>query len=234
MPYKLPNILDIFLAHLTGLNYLLFGASLMGLILLPWLSKACNRIVPFLLVWSLSDILALFTAIIFKNNSPIFHAYSLVGTVFILVYYYPQLKNLPYMKSVFLFGMVGYFLIWLFNFLFFQTLNVFPRNIIMFSCLLILFFVLMSFKYMLDHPIEESIFVQAQFWFNTGILIFYSSSFLYFFFESYLQKIGQYPIYLLHVIRYPNIIWVICIIIGMLGDLGVFPSKKPIHDGNEL
>jgi len=168
----------------------------------------------------------LFTAIIFKNNSPIFHAYSLVGTAFILSYYYPQLKNLPYMRSVFWWGMIGYFLIWLVNLLYFQPPSIFPSNTIMFSCVLILFFVLMSFKYMLDHPIEESIFVQAQFWFNTGILIFYSSSFLYFFFESFLQKIGQYPIYLLHVIRYPNIIWIICIIIGMLGDLGVLSYKK--------
>lgn len=234
MPYKLSRILDIFFAHLTVLHYLLFGASLLGLILLPWLSKTCNRIVPFLLVWSLSDILALFSAIIFKNNNPIFHAYSLVGTVFILVYYYPQLKNLPYMRSVFWLGMMGYFLIWLVNLLFFQELIVFPSNAIMFSSLLILFFVLMSFKYMLDHPIQESIFVQAQFWFNTGILIFYSSSFLYFFFETYLKKIGQYPIYLGDVIRYPNIVWVICIIIGLLGDVGIFSFKKPIHDGNEL
>ena len=234
MPYRLSYILEIFLAHLTGLHILLFSASLMGVILLPWLSKASNRIVPFLLVWSLSDILALFTAIIFKNNSPVFHGYALAGTTFILAYYYPQLKNLPYMKSVFMFGMLGYFLIWLVNLLFFQAPFIFPSNAIMFSCLLILFFVLMSFKYMLDHPIEESIFVQAQFWFNTGTLIFYSSSFFYFFFEDYLQKNGQYPIYLLHVIRYPNTIWIICIIIGMLGDLGVFSNKKPIHDSNEL
>lgn len=232
MPFKLSRILEIFLNQLSAHHAILFTTSLLALTLLPWMSKEFNRIVPLLVVWSISDILAIFSAIIFKNNSPVFHAYALIGLLLLLTYYYPQLKDLPHMRSVFFIGVLGYGIIWGLNLMFFQPLLILPSNAIMFASVLILFFVLTSFKYMLDHPIETSLFLQPRFWVNTGILIFYSSTFFYFFVHTYLHKIGQYPSFLKPVLVIPNIIWVICLAIGLFCDLGVFSIKKRIHDRN--
>jgi|GEM_PF-2509036 len=214
-----------------GLNILfLVSITLVGIIATSLLSADSRRFLPFLIFWSFSEIAALISGILFKNNSAVYHIHTIVAIFFIGYYYYTQMRHLPEMKWIFYAGSSSMLLLWLINLAYFQGWDRMPTNTILFTAVYFIFLVLMSFKQMLDKPSSDKILGQSRFWLNTGLLIFYASSFFFFAVHAYfISQPVPSPQFLGYFMHYPNWIWLIMIGMALFVDLRRNFKNKTKH-----
>ncbi len=113
-----------------------------------------------------------------KSNSAIFHLFapvefSLISVVYLLLFKSKRLKQIVFIV-IFVFG--GFVLL---NTYYLQAINEAPFNNNMFCSIILIAYAFLLFLEMINIETEASLFSQPAFWFNSGILIFYTATLIF-------------------------------------------------------
>jgi len=150
-----------------------------------------------ILTWSfpvvfLCNIISPFLVDRYGSNAPVLHVESLTDYLFFSMTFYFLFKNKVVKKAI----LISIAVITLFvfiNAIYLQHIrNVFPTNIYYPTQILFAVFSLLLFKEMLMYPIKVNIVKQSVFWFNTAMLFYATTMFLYFGLSNY------FPEHILH------------------------------------
>jgi hypothetical protein len=104
------------------------------------------------------------------------------------------------------------------------SLKLFPSAALLITGLAIIFFTLFSFTEMMKNPISRKLTYQPLFWFNTGNLIFTTTTFVFLgFFHSISESI--YKTFLLEILFVSNLVLYVCYFFAIILD-----GRLVIHD----
>jgi|SRR6218665_25455 len=176
------------------------------------------KLLTFLLTFTLiSEVCSRLFAVNFKNSSPVYHLYIPVQfTFFIWIYFHLHGKDRSF--AGYAWGGLLFWILCLINLFFFQDIFRFPSNTILISSCILIGISLFQFKKMLAMVEEKSIFRQSVFWLNAGVLLFFTSTFLYWGTYNYLLKHHIKTSPLSTIIYYINILFYLLLGLGLLLD----------------
>lgn len=200
---------------------LLFAAVIIGIVRFKKMTPPF-RILFYLLVCTLiSEIVTRVLAKSIRNSSPAYHFYLPIQ--FILLFLIYSLLFRINEKRITFAAICGFIIISFLNSFYFQGILRFPSNIALLSSGIFIVFSLFYFKRMLQGVEQESIFRQGAFWFNSGVLIFFTTTFLFWGFYNFLLKnhISTKPI--------STVIYFINILIYLMFCVGLLLNKKEAH-----
>jgi hypothetical protein len=140
-----------------------------------------------------------------KNNSTVFHSFAsiefaLLSTVFYLLFRSKVLKQIIFI-TIFLFSAFV-----IFNAIYLQPIAQAPFNDNTVASIILITYSFLLFAEMINLEIENSLFSQAIFWFNSGVLIFYTAT-LIFWSIYHLIQLNSNIIVLHHVLWILNLIY---------------------------
>lgn len=162
----------------------------------------------------LSEILTRVFAVTIKNSSPVYQIFIPVQFFFVTMIY-GLFFNKKY-EFFFSWSPVFFLILCIINTLFFQKITAIPSNVILISNLAFVLYSLLFFRVMLNSAINQNIFKQSIFWFNSAVLILFTVSFLYWSFFNYFIrhkiKTGSIATF----IYYINIIYYIMLCITIM------------------
>jgi hypothetical protein len=126
----------------------------------------------------ISETLSHISAQQIKSNSAIFHLFvpvefSLISVVYLLLFKSKRLKQIVFIV-IFVFAAFV-----LFNTYYLQSINQMPFNNQMLCSIIFIAYAFLLFLEMINIEAEESLFAQPAFWFNSGILIFYTATLVF-------------------------------------------------------
>ena len=165
---------------------LLLTISLIGIVRFKKLTIPFKLITILIIYTFASEIISRIFSYKFRNSSPVYHLYIPIQfALLLLVYFFLfQWKNWRYTGLILFIFLVLCFT----NTIFLQSFFRFPSNIILISSCFFIGASLSFFKRMLNSVGDENLFKQSVFWFNTGILIFFTCTFLFWGIYNYLLK----------------------------------------------
>ncbi|MGB3467946.1 MAG: hypothetical protein WBA74_21855 [Cyclobacteriaceae bacterium] len=114
------------------------------------------------------------------NNLAVFHIYAVIEFMMIMLIYEKAFKVQEHRFSLFRIGIGSMILFAIFNTLFLQSLYQFNSNVITVSALILTLLSLLYFYKLLKEISHISLERQPIFWINVGILIYFSSSLVFF------------------------------------------------------
>lgn len=198
-------------------------------LLLVFIAAACGMVrfkkltIPFklltgLLIYTLiSEISSRIFAVNYRNSSPVYHLYIPVQFTFFVLIYSRLTGNEKY-RELYVWSILAFWMLGFINLFFFQDILRFPSNTILIACSFLIGVSLFQFKKMLTVVEERSIFRQSVFWLNAGVLLFFTSTFLYWGTYNYLLKHHIKTSPLSTIIYYINILFYIFLGLGLLFD----------------
>lgn len=203
----------------------LLALGILGLIRYKKLSPPLKVAVMLTLYWLLSELSSRFVALFRVNNLIVYHIYLVAHYIFVVGVFYRQLVSQRFMKAFMWFSVVVAVLGTPLNMIFFQPWNRLPTNLILIISVFIIALVLFSYKSMLENPKPIPLFRQGQFWFNLGLLFFYSSNFFLFGVHNFVL-ISGYPSILRTWLFIANMVMIACFFLAFLVE-GFSLKKKP-------
>jgi hypothetical protein len=140
-----------------------------------------------------------------KNNSTVFHSFApiefaLLSIVFYLLFRSKILKQIVFI-IIFLFSVFV-----VFNAIYLQPITHAPFNDNTVASIILITYSFLLFGEMINLEIENSLFSQAIFWFNSGVLIFYTAT-LIFWGIYHLIQLNSNIVVLHHVLWILNLIY---------------------------
>lgn len=129
----------------------------------------------------------IWTVLGYSNNLPFFHSYILVEALFLLFIFREILGsfiNLLLWKS----AAIGFSIFWLYNVTYGETLFTYPAHSHAIEALIMMSLAIGWFAKVLREKEVRNIHQTFDFWFCTGVFIFFSSNFLFFLFSSFIVK----------------------------------------------
>jgi hypothetical protein len=126
----------------------------------------------------ISETLSHISAQQIKSNSAIFHSFvavefSLISVVYLLLFKSKRLKQIVFL-IIFVFGAFV-----LFNTYYLQGISQLPFNNNMLSSIIFIAYSFLLFLEMINIETEDSLFAQPAFWFNSGVLVFYTATLIF-------------------------------------------------------
>lgn len=122
-----------------------------------------------------------------ENNLPFFHTYILIECLFLLFIFKSILSDsLP--LNLFRLLILSFPIYWIYNVSYGEGLFNYPANSHAIEALIMMGLSVSWFAKVLKEKEIRSIQQTFEFWFATGVIIFYSSNFLFFLFSSFIVK----------------------------------------------
>ena len=131
-----------------------------------------------------SECISRWLSFTYGNSSPVYHVYIIPLYLF-YAWIYLELLSSPVIRRAIAVSVPVFVLLSIFNTLYFQPIRQFPSNMLLIACALIIILSLMMYRQMWNFPIEMNLFRQPVFWLNTGILFFFTTTFLFWSFFNY-------------------------------------------------
>ena len=149
--------------------------------------SSIQRILVFIILTTLiSDLLTLSLRQTNHNNHWVYHIYVPVFFILLIFLYKKLLANLP--QLFFHILQFSFLFFCLINSLFFQNINSFNSNAVTVAWFIYLYFALTYFYQLLKNPPNGSLIKNPVFWFNTGIILYHSSTIILFGVLNHLLK----------------------------------------------
>lgn len=121
------------------------------------------------------------------KSMPVYHVFVPVQFLLLsLVYYYFSLFKRR--KIVYIVLVTAFLLFCFLNVIYFQTLNQFPSNTLLCSSMVMVLLALLSLKKIFDTDTNRNLFQNPAFLFNCAILLFYTTTFLFWSFYNILIR----------------------------------------------
>jgi hypothetical protein len=157
---------------------IILGVSTIGMVRYKLLTipfKILAFSVLFTLFW---EVLAEFSAVLYKTNALISHFQGVSGYIFHAIIFYYLFRDTT-LKKIVLFSIFFVVIFAVINGVFIQkAFNDFPTYVYLITNGLSVIFCLFFFKQMLQYALNVNIVRQSVFWYNTGILLFSATMFL--------------------------------------------------------
>ncbi len=142
-----------------------------------------------LLVTFISEIIARFCAIKFRNNMPVYHIFSPIQLSLVGLFFFKNLEK-GFIKNILPFIITAAALFSIVNAVFIQGIKTYPSYFFNLESLIIILYSSVLFIQFLERPSSENIFKNPVFIADIAILWFYLFSFLYFLLYGYLTKMN--------------------------------------------
>jgi hypothetical protein len=160
-----------------------------------------------------------------ENNMPLLHMYVPLGFVLLAWFYQAVLESLIN-KVIIVTVALLFFCFSIVNSMFFEHLFIFNSNALTVESILLIIFSIFTFIVLLNQqlPFIQGGVRQSLGWINSGILIYYSSTLLLFYFSNYVMH--QYSVkvsantWMFH--AFVSIIMYVCFIIGLWKQVRVY------------
>lgn len=143
-----------------------------------------------LMLWSIAILSIsgrLWTLFGYQNNLPFFHVYILVEGLFLLFIFKDILGSFLH-GDFWKFTALSFIVFWIYNSFWGEGISKYPASIHVAEALMILSFVISWFAKILREKELRNIQHNFEFWFCTGLLIFFSSNLLSFVFSSFIVE----------------------------------------------
>jgi hypothetical protein len=169
---------------------LISSGIIFGMISYSKLSKSFRIVVLLLIVTLISEIIAFIFSAIVKNNCPVYHffnpiQYALIGSVFYFMHKATKVIKWYVVISILILAIYT-----ISKITSIEKLYSFPTHVLMLESIMILFLVVFSFRIMLNDEILIPLHHRAMFWFNLGLMFFFTSTFM---FWSLFQTLLSFP-----------------------------------------
>jgi len=146
-----------------------------------------NSICYLLILTFISNQIASYCGMYFRNSSPVFHIFAPLQFCFLGWFFYRNLEAGPVRKSIpYLVLLVIIFSV--INLVFFQEFKIYPSNTILLKTLLLIILATVLFIEKLDMPVAQNIFKYPVFLAAVAILSFNLFSFAFFLLTNYFDK----------------------------------------------
>lgn len=152
------------------------------------------------------------------NNFPLLHLYVLAGFLILIIFFESILKGFISRKIFLVIG-VSFTIYTIVNSVAFQTIYTFNSNALVVQAVLVIILSISTYILLLNDIVREQRveLIDSLNWINSGLFIYYTSSFLIFYFGDFLTKnfsptINQYT-WTLHTLF--STIMYICFFIGL-------------------
>lgn len=197
---------------------LLFAAVMIGVYRFKNIATPFKILFYLLICTLISEIVTRILVKAIKNSSPAYHFYLPIQ--FILLFLIYSLLFRVNEKRIIIVVICVSITINFLNSFYFQSLLRFPSNMALLNSSIFIMFSLFYFKKMLQVVSQKSIFRQSVFWFNSGVLIFFSTTFLFWGFYNFLLKshISTKPI--------STVIYFVNILIYSMFSVGLLLNEK--------
>jgi hypothetical protein len=141
-----------------------------------------------------------------KNNSTIFHLYAPIEFTIKSAIYYLLFRHTIIKKIVFIVVFLFAAFV-IYNAAYLQAIDQAPFNNNTVACIVFITYAFLMYWEMINLEIETSLFAHPTFWFNSGMLIYYSSSLIFWGIYHIIQdnanfKILNFAMWLLNLIFY--------------------------------
>lgn len=157
---------------------ILLLSSIIGLVHYKKMDKAFHLLIVYLWLTLFCEGLAVYSAIVYKNNLPIYHTYSLVQYLLLSGYYISSVKDLnkPILKWFVIITGIAFTIV---NTSFIQhPLKELNTHFIVFESFVIILLSLYSFYHLIDDD-DLNIRRNSHFWVTSLLLVFWSCTFFY-------------------------------------------------------
>jgi len=167
---------------------ILLIVAFIGILRLQKLSPPFKLLIVSVTISFILCVLSIIVSLRYKNNAAVLQIVCISEYVFYSLIYYYLFKN-KIIKKAILLSILIISIAFLMNAVFFQSfLKVFPTNINIPAQILLAVFSLLLFKEMLLHPLKINIIKQGIFWYNTAILFFSTTMFVFLSLSNYLAS----------------------------------------------
>src|SRR5471030_2734084 len=142
----------------------------------------------FIICSAIVQIIALILWLLRENNMPLLHIYVPLGFVLLAWFYQAVLESLIN-KGIIVTVALLFLCFSIINSLFFENIFIFNSNALTVESILLIIFSIFTFIVLLNQqlqPITRRV-KQSLSWINSGILIYYSSTLLLFYFSNYVM-----------------------------------------------
>ncbi len=179
----------------------------------------CNNVIqPIVIllgVTFISEVVSIFIAKYYRNNSPVYHVFNILQISFLGCFFYRAFRS-KMLKRIILITSIGMVLFSIFVTLLFQNIYVFPSIFLNVETFILIIWSVLLFIEILDSPSERNIFKDPVFIITIGILWFNLFSFIFFLLHNYLVKndISVRSITLLHF--FSNYIYYLLILVALI------------------
>jgi hypothetical protein len=131
-----------------------------------------------ILITIVSESLSTISASQIKSNSAIFHLFSAIEFMVVSLVYWLLFKKELYKQIAFIvvFIFLGFVIT---NAIYLQPINQAPFNNNTLASIIFVTYSFLLFGEMINLEIDTSLFLQPVFWFNSGILIFYTATLIF-------------------------------------------------------
>jgi hypothetical protein len=179
------------------------------------------RILVYVLALTLiSEFSAHYAAIWFHNNIIVYHIFTPIQfSLFCLLY--NQLLESKSNKQYTIWAMVVFIVFSLINSFLIQTTKTFPTYSLLLESILIVSFAYLVFYELLKNPRFEYLLRSSVFWFNSAVIIFFTTSFIFWGLFNYLIKYNR-PL----LITLSLFLWLLNLLIYTLFIFSIFLDKK--------
>jgi hypothetical protein len=182
------------------------------------LERPLKAFLWFIICSGIVQIIALVLWLLHKNNLPLLHFYVPVGFA-LLTWYYKTVLGKLIAKRVINVVTLLFLCFSIINSIFFQGIFIFNSNALTVESILLIILSIFTFIVLLNqelHSIPQSV-KQSLSWINSGILIYYSSTLLLFYFANYCAQhynvnVNAYD-WMFH--SFASIIMYICFFVGL-------------------
>lgn len=190
-----------------------------GLFAFKTSSRSYKTLTTLILLTFLSEFLSeiLFQNEITTSNFPFYHVLQVIQIAFVGHIYFLLFKSIGYYSKLYLSVTYSLTAVTLFVSFTIQPFSLFPSFGAMIQSLFFVFSALLLFYKLIQVPSETPILKQAAFWFNSGNLFFYATTFILFgFYQDFQNSNLTIPSWGFRIIAGANFILYPCYLISIL------------------
>lgn len=169
----------------------------------------------------LTECISRFLAFYLETSFPVYHLYIIISLIYNGLIYIRLLDGLyrSIIKAVVVLSILSTTLISIFH----QGLMQFPSVGMIIQGFSMILIGLLFFYNMLKNPVQQDISKQSVFWYNTGNLVFYCSTFTFYGLFNYLD---YRPDWAYHIVWIANIILYSCYLISLLIEISQLNARS--------
>lgn len=208
---------------MLSLNYIYYLILIIGCIIgwirINQITTSFKVLTVLLLLTIITEALAYYFAINFRNNSIVFAIYTPFQFYLLCAMYYLQLRSVALIKYFIVLSVIAFSLFSIYKFITADMSYRFPVSLILLENVLLYILVLSSFMHLVYNSEIGSIYSLGFFWVNLGFIFFLTSTFLIWGLHNYL--IEKESVYLLFRILLPlsNIFLYSSICVGIIKEI---------------
>ena len=161
-----------------------------GLINSKYWNRAAKIIFIYLLINGSFDLVINILALRHINNLPLVHLFTVVEFISISFFYQDVLK-ISRNSIAFILLQLGFVIACIVNAMFFQDIHTFNSYTLSLNALILMIFAVNLFAKLFTQQSSKKVSSFPVFWYNTGLFLYFSGSFIYYVFSNYLLYVSR-------------------------------------------